>query len=282
MFTGNLSTSGRSMMRPRLPFKPTSPQQAAGMRIDPPPSFACAIGTTPAATRAADPPEDPPTLRVTSHGLRVGPDNRDSVVEVNPNSGSVDLPKAVVPSCSNCVAHTDVERAGRSVVARDPSRVGSPVTASLSLMNVGIPPNAAAELSGVGAGSVAHDTTALSRPSTASARRRLASTNSTAETSRRRSRSSSATTSSSPSASSVNALTRPRPDDVVIVTSSPAPRCADLAAALPVQRDQLIDHAGVGVLVEVHDLDVRGFALVRPGPHVAGDLVVHQRGQGTQ
>ena len=73
-----------------------------------------------------------------------------------------------------------------------------------------------------------------------------------------------------------------RPDDVVIVTSSPAPGCADLAAALPVQRDQLIDHAGVGVLVEVHDLDVRGFALVRPGPHVSGDLVVHQRGQGTQ
>jgi hypothetical protein len=43
------------------------------MRIDPPPSFACATGTMPLATAAAEPPLDPPVTRVVSHGLRLGP-----------------------------------------------------------------------------------------------------------------------------------------------------------------------------------------------------------------
>ena len=51
---------GGSTMRPRVALRPTSPQAAAGMRMEPPPSLACAIGTTPAATRAADPPDDAP------------------------------------------------------------------------------------------------------------------------------------------------------------------------------------------------------------------------------
>jgi cell division protein ZipA len=38
------------------------PQQEAGMRSEPPPSGACATGTTRAATRAAAPPEEPPVL----------------------------------------------------------------------------------------------------------------------------------------------------------------------------------------------------------------------------
>ena len=45
----------------------------AGMRIEPPPSPACATGTMPLATAAAEPPLEPPELRVVSHGLRVGP-----------------------------------------------------------------------------------------------------------------------------------------------------------------------------------------------------------------
>ena len=39
---------------------PTSPQQAAGMRIEPMPSLPCAIGTVPDATAAAEPPDEPP------------------------------------------------------------------------------------------------------------------------------------------------------------------------------------------------------------------------------
>jgi hypothetical protein len=47
-------------IRPRPGLSPTSPQAAAGMRMEPPPSLACAMGTTPAATRAAAPPEEAP------------------------------------------------------------------------------------------------------------------------------------------------------------------------------------------------------------------------------
>ena len=46
----------RARSRPRLGLSPTSPQQAAGMRIEPPPSLPWATGTIPAATAAAEPP----------------------------------------------------------------------------------------------------------------------------------------------------------------------------------------------------------------------------------
>ncbi len=45
--------SGPNEMRPRDGFSPTTPQQAAGMRIEPPPSDASAIGTMPAPDRGA-------------------------------------------------------------------------------------------------------------------------------------------------------------------------------------------------------------------------------------
>ena len=65
--------SGASETRPREGFRPTRPQQDAGILIEPPPSLACAIGTIPAATAAAEPPLEPPVERVVSHGLRAGP-----------------------------------------------------------------------------------------------------------------------------------------------------------------------------------------------------------------
>ena len=46
--------------RPIDVFMPDSPQHAAGIRIDPPPSDPVASGTMPAASAAAVPPEDPP------------------------------------------------------------------------------------------------------------------------------------------------------------------------------------------------------------------------------
>ena len=45
---------------PRLGLRPNSPQQLAGIRIEPPPSEAWATGTMPAATAAAAPPLEPP------------------------------------------------------------------------------------------------------------------------------------------------------------------------------------------------------------------------------
>src|ERR1700722_14227164 len=66
----SLELNGRGT-RPRLAFNPTRPQNAAGRRIEPPPSFAIATGNTPAATIAADPPDEPPAVCDSSNGLRV-------------------------------------------------------------------------------------------------------------------------------------------------------------------------------------------------------------------
>ena len=70
---------GAPEIRPRVGLRPTTPQQLAGIRIEPPPSEPCATGTSPADTAAAAPPLEPPAIRVVSHGVTAG----------GPPSGSV-------------------------------------------------------------------------------------------------------------------------------------------------------------------------------------------------
>ena len=65
--------TGAKVLRPRVGFNPTSPQLAAGARMEPKPSLACAIGSMRAPTAAAAPPLEPEEIRVGSQGLRVGP-----------------------------------------------------------------------------------------------------------------------------------------------------------------------------------------------------------------
>ncbi len=85
-------------MRPWLGLSPTSPQHDAGMRIEPPPSLACANGTMPLATAAAAPPLDPPGERVVSHGLWVAPQAIGSVVGTLPSSGLLVRPAITSPA----------------------------------------------------------------------------------------------------------------------------------------------------------------------------------------
>ncbi len=63
---------GPGETRPRDGFSPTIPQQAAGIRTEPPPSEPWAIGTMPLATAAAAPPLEPPAVRRRSQGVRAG------------------------------------------------------------------------------------------------------------------------------------------------------------------------------------------------------------------
>ena len=98
MTSERVAESGASEMRPRLGFSPTRPQQAAGMRIEPPPSLPCATGSMPVATAAAAPPEEPPGVRSRSHGLRVGPKMRASLTGRMPYSGSVVVPTITKPA----------------------------------------------------------------------------------------------------------------------------------------------------------------------------------------
>ena len=68
------------------------------MRSEPPPSLPCATGSMPAATAAAEPPEEPPGVRSRSQGLWVGPLWRGSVVGRIPNSGMFVVPTTTKPA----------------------------------------------------------------------------------------------------------------------------------------------------------------------------------------
>ena len=57
--------------RPYVGFSPTTPQKEAGCRTLPPVSLPRATVHCRADTAAADPPDDPPGTRDTSHGFAV-------------------------------------------------------------------------------------------------------------------------------------------------------------------------------------------------------------------
>ena len=70
------------------------------MRIEPPPSLAPAIGTIPAATAEAEPPEEPPLLYFKFQGLWQLPQALGSVMPLIPNSGALVSPIATTPAFS--------------------------------------------------------------------------------------------------------------------------------------------------------------------------------------
>jgi len=74
-------------------LSPLVPHIAAGSRIEPPVSEPIAIVTTPAATAAAEPPDDPPGIRVVSKGLSTGP--KQLTWEVAPQASSCWLVLAI-------------------------------------------------------------------------------------------------------------------------------------------------------------------------------------------
>ncbi len=138
--------SGPTGVRPRVGFSPNSPQHDAGIRIEPPPSLACATGKMPAATAAAAPPLEPPGVTSRFQGLRVGPNSFGSVNGVMPNSGVLVLPKMTAPARRK--RSTSVEsRAGlKSARNRLPAVCGTPaIAASRSLSSSGTPRNGASE-----------------------------------------------------------------------------------------------------------------------------------------
>ena len=57
-------------------------------------------GAMPAATAAAEPPDDPPGTRARSHGLRVTPNAEFSVEEPKANSSMLSLPSGRQPASS--------------------------------------------------------------------------------------------------------------------------------------------------------------------------------------
>ncbi len=84
------------------------PHSAAGWRIEPPVSVPIAHGARPAATAAAEPPDEPPGTRVRSQGLSVGPYAECSVDEPIANSSWFVLPSSGAPAASRRSTAVDV------------------------------------------------------------------------------------------------------------------------------------------------------------------------------
>ena len=94
------------------------------MRIDPPPSFACASGTTPDATSAAEPPDEPPVLCARSHGI-AGWTVRDRFGgRCQAELRKCGLPIVSSPSCCQSRTKREGPAAGVRGVAREPKVVG--------------------------------------------------------------------------------------------------------------------------------------------------------------
>src|SRR5262245_65452407 len=85
-------------------FRPTPPDQLAGMRIEPPMSEPCAIGTMPAVTAAWPPPVEPPAEYPFFQGFDVLPNMALSVVEDIEYSGAAERPRMLTPEARNSSA----------------------------------------------------------------------------------------------------------------------------------------------------------------------------------
>ena len=83
---------------------PTTPHRDAGWRTEPPVSEPSAAGTAPAATSAADPPDEPPGTRVLSNGWSVRPYAECSVEEPMPNSSQFVFPAMSAPAAFSFAA----------------------------------------------------------------------------------------------------------------------------------------------------------------------------------
>src|SRR5687768_15435211 len=117
------------------------PQSPAGWRIEPPVSEPRASGTTRAATAAADPPLDPPGVRVISQGFFDGPSAEFSVDDPIANSSRLVLPTMIAPAASS--RSTTVALYGGTKPRRifDDAVVGTPAVHMLSLSAIGTPCN---------------------------------------------------------------------------------------------------------------------------------------------
>src|SRR5439155_7348275 len=127
-------------MRPYVGLSPTMPQREAGWRTDPPVSVPSAHTASPAATAAADPPEDPPGTRPRSHGFRTGPKAEFSFEDPMANSSQLVLPIRTAPA-SWSRTH-GVQSYGGTYGSRifDPAVLRMPFVASTSLRATGMPP----------------------------------------------------------------------------------------------------------------------------------------------
>ena len=124
---------------PYVGRRPTTPQRAAGCLMEPPVSDPSAHGASPAATAAADPPEEPPGTRATSHGLNVGPYAEFSVDEPIANSSMFVFPSSERPRARQRSATVASYTGTYPARIFEPAVVSTPAVEMRSLNAIGMP-----------------------------------------------------------------------------------------------------------------------------------------------
>ena len=138
--TGPNGLAGQAGTRPNVGLRPGRPQNAHGIRIEPPPSVPSASGTIPDASAAELPPLEPPAVVAGSHGLRVTPVSALSVTPFQPSSGVVVLPGSTAPERrSEATTGASSSHGPAGSIAREPRSVGQPRVTSRSLIATGTP-----------------------------------------------------------------------------------------------------------------------------------------------
>ena len=187
-------SAGQSGTRPSEGRRPTTPQNDAGLRNEPPMSEPSASGSMPEASAAAAPPLDPPAERLGSAGLRVVPKIVLKVCEPAANSGTLVRPSSTTPA-PRIRSTASVSSSGtKSAWSGEPKVVRQPATGWVSFTANGSPcsgptgspaaSHSSAAAADPRARSASSDTMALISPLRSSIRARCRSSSSRAEISR--------------------------------------------------------------------------------------------------
>src|SRR5256885_5277893 len=119
--------------RPWVGLWPTVPHQELGIRTEPPWSPPTARSTSPVATSAALPLEEPPVVRFVSQGFRTGPVAEVWLAPEKHRSSQTALPVMVAPAASRR-GTTGAARLGREPPPGcEPVIIGTPAAPALAL-----------------------------------------------------------------------------------------------------------------------------------------------------
>src|SRR6516162_5198050 len=121
--------------RPQVVFRPAIPQQAAGIRTEPPVSVPRAASASPAATATAEPLDDPPGSRPGSAGFTGVPDQGFTPLADQHSSVRLVLPTIRAPARRAAATTVASLAAGLACSATtwQPAVVGRPATSMQSL-----------------------------------------------------------------------------------------------------------------------------------------------------
>src|SRR2546423_4955918 len=124
-----------------------TPHSDAGWRTEPPVSEPSATETIPAATAAAEPPDEPPGTRVVSQGFFTGPNAEFSLDEPMANSSQFVFPITIAPESRSRWTAVALYGGRYGPRMREPHDVCMPRTQMLSLIAMGIPARDKADFS---------------------------------------------------------------------------------------------------------------------------------------